>query len=267
MLVRPCGELCPGLTSHTRYGRPVLHPVGRASAATYWRRRLVIVALIAFVAVASKLAFAGGSSTAGAHALPSQHLTGPAIAPASHPSTTTTTPPPAPTPSSTTAPRTTAATPAPPTQVGRHTPLPSGAAPTPVLAGPCVDSDLRLAARTKSPTYPLGGQPQIVLTVTNTSAAPCTGDFGPRNQEVVAFGNLTRVWDSNDCYPEQQADVRTLAPGGSASYPIVWSGLRSAPGCAGQRNPVPAADYTLIGRIGTLSATPIAVTITRPNPR
>ena len=56
--------------------------------------------------------------------------------------------------------------------------------------------------------------------VTNTSAVPCTRSLDNGLQEVVLLDAAgTRVWGSNDCFPEVSSDPRTLAPGEAVALP------------------------------------------------
>ncbi|MGI8695810.1 MAG: hypothetical protein ACR2JQ_04060, partial [Mycobacteriales bacterium] len=71
--------------------------------------------------------------------------------------------------------------------------------------------------------------PVIRLTVSNISAVSCTGDFGPRNQEVVAFDGSKRIWGSNDCYPSDRSDLQKLRPG--AVSEMLSSRPGPAPSC------------------------------------
>ncbi|MGI8695246.1 MAG: hypothetical protein ACR2JQ_01105, partial [Mycobacteriales bacterium] len=101
--------------------------------------------------------------------------------------------------------------------------------------------------------------PVIRLTVSNISAVSCTGDFGPRNQEVVAFDGSKRIWGSNDCFPSDRSDLQKLRPGASGSYSMTWSGKTSRPRCAGKRTPVGKGSYRLIASID--GAEPRAFTV------
>jgi hypothetical protein len=102
-----------------------------------------------------------------------------------------------------------------------------------------------------------------VLVVTNASPVACVRALDLGLQEVVladAAGN--RMWGSNDCYPESSSDTRTLQPGQSVEFPVLWSGLSSAPGCTGQRSAPPAGAYLLQGRLDTATSPDTPFTLT-----
>jgi hypothetical protein len=70
------------------------------------------------------------------------------------------------------------------------------------------------------------------------------------------------VWGSNDCFPEASSDVRTLQPGEAATFPVLWSGLSSAPGCTAERSVPGAGGYLLRGRLDTRTSPDAAFTLT-----
>jgi hypothetical protein len=67
-------------------------------------------------------------------------------------------------------------------------------------------------------------------------------------------GSGNRIWGSNDCFPEQSSDLRTLAPGEAVSLPLVWGGLTSEPTCTAPRSAPPPGNYVVRGRLDTKSS-------------
>nr|WP_239521921.1 MucR family transcriptional regulator [Geodermatophilus sabuli] len=217
-----------------------MHPVGPLSPAVYWRRRLLVLTLLlavlgggGWLAVA---AISGGSGSSAAAAAATDEPTGessrpPALELVVPSLASVQTPTPVPT-----------VTEAPP-------PAPEAAAPEP--GGPCTDDMIGLEVRSPG-SAPVGGKPTFELVVSNVSAVPCVRPLDKGLQEIVlsdAGGN--RLWGSNDCFPEASSDVRTLAPGESVAFPLVWGGLTSQPGCTAERNPLAPGQYVLRGRLDT----------------
>ena len=99
--------------------------------------------------------------------------------------------------------------------------LPSAAAPPAPAAGdPCTDDMISLEVRTP-PTVAPGSKPTFELLVANVSAVPCVRTLDKGLQELQLFDSAgTRVWGSNDCFPEASADTRTLAPGEIVAFPV-----------------------------------------------
>ena len=237
---------------------PVLHPVGPLPARVYWRRRLLVLAVLLAVVGAGAWGtarlLAGG--TDGAEG-PVAERTGaaprtPALAQVV-PSLTavrTPVPPPAPTELSAAAESAAAETPAPAT------------APEAEAGGPCTDEMLAIEVRTPG-SAAVGSKPVFELVVTNAAAVPCVRDLDKGLQELIMVDDGgARVWGSNDCFPEAGADVRTLAPGEVVVFPVLWGGLASTPDCAGDRTAPPPGAYAVRGRLDTKSSPDAPFTLT-----
>jgi hypothetical protein len=215
----------------------VLHPVGPLPAGVYWRRRVLVLALVVAVlgggtwlVVAAATGSTAGSSAAAASAEPTEPAEPPAleqVVPSLASVQTPTLP---------------------------VTPEPVAPAPEPVgpaPGGPCGDDMIGLEVRTPG-SAPVGGKPTFELVVTNVSAVPCVRTLDKGLQEIVLLdGAGTRLWGSNDCFPEASSDTRTLAPGESVAFPLVWGGLTSEPSCTADREPLDPGQYVVRGRLDT----------------
>jgi hypothetical protein len=225
---------------------PVLHPVGPLPAGVYWRRRLVVLlVLLALLAGAGWLGWtlwtgrasgsAAGTPTASSTRteLPRLEQVVPSLA-----GVRTPTPPTVP-----------VVAPAPPTPAG------------PRPGSPCADDMIGLAVRAPAQVA-VGSKPTLELVVTNTSAVPCRRALDKGLQEIVLIdGAGRRIWGSNDCFPEQSRDTRTIAPGEAVAFPIVWGGLTSEPTCTAARTVPGPGNYLLRGRLDTKTSgdTPISL--------
>jgi hypothetical protein len=215
----------------------VWHPVGALPARVYWRRRLLVLALVlavlgggAWLAVGLLTRDGGGGTAAAAESgspvrAPALDRVVPSLARVATP--------------------TPAEVPLAAEGAGDPAPAPVG----PVAGGPCTDEMIDLTVRAPA-TVAVGSKPTFELVVSNVSAVPCTRTLDKGQQEIVLLdGAGTRVWGSNDCFPEASSDLRTLAPGETLAFPLVWGGLTSEPGCAAPRaTPSPGA-YALRGRL------------------
>lgn len=232
---------------------PVLHPVGPLPARVYWRRRLLVLTVLLTalgagawggILLLSEGSAAGGEeieAAAGAAApTPALERVVPSL-------TAVRTPEPL-------DPAAAAPVEAPPTDVTAPAPPDPG--------GPCADDMLALEVRTPG-SVAVGAKPVLELVVVNTSPTPCVRDLDKAVQELILLDSRgARVWGSNDCFPESGADVRTLAPGEAAVFPVVWGGLTSAPDCVGERTPPPAGSYAVRGRLDTKISPDAALTLT-----
>ena len=215
--------------------RGVWHPVGALPARVYWRRRLLVLALL--------LAILGGGTWLGISLLAGGDDQRAA-------------------PFSGTSARVPALDRVMPSLAAVTTPTPDGApvatdaaepaaVPGPAGGGPCTDEMLELAVRAPG-SVAVGDKPTLELVVANVSAVPCVRALDEGLQEVVLLdGAGARLWGSNDCFPEASSDVRTLAAGESVALPLVWGGLTSEPTCTAERAAPPPGAYLLRGRLDT----------------
>jgi len=108
----------------------------------------------------------------------------------------------------------------------------------------------------------LGSKPTFELAVANVSAVPCVRALDKGLQEIVMVDAAgTRVWGSNDCFPEASSELRTLAPGEVVTLPLVWSGLRSEPTCTAERTTPAPGTYVLRGRLDTKVSPDVSITL------
>lgn len=225
----------------------VLHPVGPLPAAVYWRRRALVLGLV--------LAVVGGGGWLGTALLRSGPADGVDPVSASSSAAATTGAPVLERVVPSVAGVRTPTAPAPPTVVA-----PAAAAAQP--GAPC--SDDMIVVEVHGPgRVPAGSGPVLELAVTNSSAVPCVRVLDKELQEIVLLdGAGTRVWGSNDCIPEASDDVRTLAPGEVAVFPLVWSGRSSEPTCTVAREVPLPGDYSLRGRLDTAVSADTPLTLT-----
>jgi len=127
----------------------------------------------------------------------------------------------------------------------------------------CPDGAIAITATTNAPSFASGSQPIVGMVITNTGTETCQRDVSGTLQSFTVFAaDGSRVWSTADCFPGEGTEVRELNPGQTLKYTIKWSGTTSQPGCAGDRSPVPAGDYTLVAQLGGLSSGPAAFAIT-----
>ena len=227
------------------------HPVGPLRAAVYWRRRLVVlVVVLAALAGLSWLGVAllsggtgGGTSAASASTSTERVVPTPALDRVVPSVTALRTP-----------------TPPPPAAATKAAPKPT-AAPAPVAGGPCTDEMLGLAVRAPK-VVDVSTKPTFELVVQNKARVPCVRSLDKALQEIVLLdGRGTRLWGSNDCFPEAGPDMRTLPPGAAVSFPLVWGGLTSEPTCTAPRVHPAAGAYVLRGRLDTKTTPDIPITL------
>ncbi|GAB7192651.1 hypothetical protein NUM3379_33600 [Kineococcus sp. NUM-3379] len=200
----------------------VWHPVGPAGARTYWRRRLVLLVVLAALVtgVVALVGRGGGESTpAGAAAL--------ALSPT------------APAPSTSAAPD------------AVTTPSEQASGP----AGPCEPADLEVGVTTDAVRYGRDAKPLFTLLVENASDAPCTAELGAglvRFEVLDAAG--VAVWNSRHCSTGTDARPVRLPAGEVKPVVQVWQGARSADGCPPGQPRVEPGEYTVSAHLGDVAA-------------
>jgi hypothetical protein len=227
----------------------VLHPVGKLPAAVYWRRRLTVLALVLAVLggaawlVVLLLSGRDGADAATAAAsasarssvpVPALERVVPSVGAVSTP-----TPPEVP-PAAAAAP---------------------AAPPAPAPGDPCTDDMISVEVRTP-PTAAVGSKPTFELLVANVSAVPCVRPLDKGLQELLLLDSAgTRVWGSNDCFPEAGVDTRTLPPGEVVAFPVLWGGLTSEPTCTAPRVAPAPGTYAVRGRLDTKISPDVPLTL------
>ena len=204
----------------------------------YWRRRLMLVAvlvavLVLLVLTLKTLTSDGSTPVAGPG---SSHSSGQVGAPPSHHASDHSTPA-APRTSHTQAHSTSASTPA----STSTTPSGSGSA----IPAACTSGQLKVQATTDKKSYTVGDEPVLSMLITNTGPRPCVQNLADSQIVLRVYNGAARVWGSHDCQIEPGTDDRTLAVNAPVKVNVPWSGLTSQPNCAGTRQRVGAGTYTL----------------------
>jgi hypothetical protein len=109
--------------------------------------------------------------------------------------------------------------------------------------------------------FPLGTRPVLGLQVTDVGRTPCTQDLADEQVVLRVYNGESRVWGSHDCGVQPGTDVHTLAVGTPVRVQLTWSGLSSAPGCAGTRQRVGAGAYTLYASVSGQNGTAATFTL------
>lgn len=220
----------------------MLHPIGRLPPQVYWRRRLLLVGVVLMISIVT------GWLSLGASGDPDGASAGePAAATSQQPA---------------------AEDPLPgleqvvpslvPTDEQEPEPAAEGTTPAPAPSspepGPCPDEAIGLAVGPEFGQYAAGSRPLLGLNVTNISALPCYRDLDIGLQTWGLFAaDGTRLWGSNDCYPDPSVpNVALLQPGQVVAFTIIWSGRTSEPTCTVLRQTLGPGSYILRGYLGNL---------------
>jgi hypothetical protein len=143
------------------------------------------------------------------------------------------------------------------------TPTPEASTPVePTNAEPqaCTAAQVSVSAATDKEQYAAGENPQLTLTLSNTSAVPCTLDVGTALQVFSISSGSDVYWRSTDCQANPTNQAATIEAGQSVSSqtPVVWDRTRSDPGTCDDPNrevaPAGGASYHLSVSIGGIAS-------------
>nr|WP_222109203.1 hypothetical protein [Streptomyces cupreus] len=98
----------------------------------------------------------------------------------------------------------------------------------------CTADAVKLTVRSVRNTYGPGETPTLELTATNSSGGDCKVDLGPKQAvlTITQAGSDDAYWSSADC-PKTSASLPfRVAADSSVTYPIKWDRKPSAPECA-----------------------------------
>ena len=106
----------------------------------------------------------------------------------------------------------------------------------------CKKSDLAVTAVASKESYGAGENPEIWMTISNTSSKPCVVDLGTKEMVFEITSGSEPYWNSTHCQTGADSREIILEPDNPLStQPIVWDRTRSAPEtCDGERPVVPA---------------------------
>lgn len=143
---------------------------------------------------------------------------------------------------------------------GQAEPLPEDTALLDVVEIPnCLPSQIELVAKTNQVRYASGEQPQVWLSVTNTSTVDCLLQAGTDVQEYTISSGPDEIWVSTHCQTLSQPNELTLRAGEQQETgSIPWDRTRSAPNTCDEPSrpmmPGGGASYHLSVSLGNFSS-------------
>lgn len=155
-----------------------------------------------------------------------------------------------------------------PTTPAPTTPPPTEAAPTPAVSptadavAPCTTGNIELVPTTDKESYGGGEFPQLSMTLTNNSNAPCLINVGTSTQSFTITSGSDTWWRSTDCQTEPSDQVVQLEARQTVASvtPLSWDRTRSAVDtCGGPRAVAPAGYFHLTVSIGGIDSRESAV--------
>ena len=108
----------------------------------------------------------------------------------------------------------------------------------------CARAGLLLTLRSAQRRYGPGEKVTFVVGAVSTRSRPCRIDLGPRFTSVVVAFRGTPLWDSSSCLRGTASQVVMLRRGAPAYLRVTWDRRISLSGCPGQGTAVKAGTYT-----------------------
>ena len=133
-------------------------------------------------------------------------------------------------------------------------PRPTASA-TAVSAAPAHQPGRACAALTlRSARYRYGSGEMVTFVVgaVSTRSRPCRMNLGSKFTSVVVDSGGTPLWDSSSCLRGTGSQVVMVRRGGPAYLPVTWDRRTSLSGCPRQGNAIAAGTYTATAFYGQL---------------
>ena len=116
----------------------------------------------------------------------------------------------------------------------------------------CARGAVLLSLRTTRHRYGPGEQVAFVVGAAAIKSRPCRLDLGSRFTSVVVASAGTPLWDSSSCLRGTGSQVVMLRRGAPAFLQVTWDRRTSLSGCPGQGTAVAAGTYTAAAFNGQL---------------
>jgi hypothetical protein len=116
----------------------------------------------------------------------------------------------------------------------------------------CAKGAVLLTLRSARHRYASGEEVVFAVGAVSTRSRPCRIDLGPRFTSVVVASGGTPLWDSSSCLRGAASRLVTLRRGAPAFLRVTWDRRTSLSGCPGQGTAAAAGIYTAAAFNGQL---------------
>jgi len=228
--------------------------VGPLSPAVYWRRRALVIGVVAVVVLLVAYSCSGSEEDG------RQGATGNRPSASTDPSGRTQGPPgpPAVVPSAG------EATGGPPVAGGNNGGTPGGS-PRPGAGGDggslCSDAEMDVIAIADPVSVRQGAHATLTLKVKNVSGRACSRDIGADMQEIWIAEGDTKQWSSDLCENRSGEGMTAFPSGHELAFPLDWNGRITAQGCDNRPYLSPGT-YQVYARVGTKKSNPATLIVT-----
>lgn len=106
----------------------------------------------------------------------------------------------------------------------------------------CVSEDVALSLRGTENEYPMGQEPELLLTAQNSSAGSCKLDLGSTALTVTVSDSADDlVWTSTTCPADAGSVFLAVPAGGAATHTVHWDRRHDTGDCDGRAGRLAAA--------------------------
>lgn len=117
-------------------------------------------------------------------------------------------------------------------------------------AAACEPGAIQVTATTDAATYPTGALPRLTMHVTNTTGRACSVVVSEAARHFTVMSGQDRVWSTDDCKQPKGVVRTTLRPGATIAYARTWDRHRSVEGCASPGDPAGPGTYRFVAGLG-----------------
>ncbi|MDB1086677.1 hypothetical protein PJ985_03725 [Streptomyces sp. ACA25] len=124
----------------------------------------------------------------------------------------------------------------------------------------CRPSRLTLSLRSAENAYPPGERPELQLTLRNESGTDCRIDVGHGALELTLSQGDDEVWNSQRCPKGDESELLRVPANGTAVHTVVWDRRHSPEDCDGSRGRAAATGTTYLAEaeLPGFTVTPIS---------
>jgi hypothetical protein len=117
---------------------------------------------------------------------------------------------------------------------------------------PCAAGAVTLRLSSPQYWYQAGKTPRFTVRAISGQRRPCRFNMSPRFVSVVVTAAGQRIWSSADCASGSRSDMIVLTRGVPAVLRLSWDRRTSSPGCSGIRPAVRPGEYKIVATAGHL---------------
>ena len=142
----------------------------------------------------------------------------------------------------------------------------AGTAPLPGAGGQaCASRDVALTLSSSQHRYGAGTLVTFMVSAVSTGSRPCSINLGSKFVSVVVASGGTPLWDSSSCQRGSGSQVVTLRRGVPAVLRVTWDQRTTLSGCPGHGSTVRAGTYTAAAFYDQLRSHAISFVLSGPS--